>query len=369
MDEQTAPQTSQPAAYQSAPAAPAKPRRSKLPMIIFACIVLIGALIAGFVAWAGRNRETTDDAFTDGHAVLMMAQDAGAVTDLRVRDNQFVHKGDVLLAIDQRNYASELGEARGALATDQAKLASAKVQLERAKLLYPAELAAAQAELDSAQAQFTNARSNAARQHNVPREATSVESIDAADAAMLQAKAAVENAKAKVAQSDVVGQNIAIAAASVDELQGDVLSAQAKLAAAEVDFSNTTVVAPTDGWITKKNVEIGSFVQPGSQLFQIVTPDVFVTANFKEAQLTRMRAGDLVRIKVDAYPDLKLRGHVDSFQLGTGSRFTAFPAENATGNFVKIVQRLPVKIVIDSGLDPSQPLPLGLSVDPTVELR
>ena len=107
------------------------------------------------------------------------------------------------------------------------------------------------------------------------------------------------------------------------------------------------VTAPQDGWITKRNVEAGNYVTPGQQIFSIVTPDVWITANFKENQLDRMRPGQKVKIEVDAYPQLDLRGHVDSIQLGSGSKFTAFPPENATGNFVKIVQRVPVKIVID----------------------
>ena len=127
--------------------------------------------------------------------------------------------------------------------------------------------------------------------------------------------------------------------------------------------------APQDGWITKRNVEVGNYINVGQQIFSIVSPEVWVTANFKEGQLDYMRPGQKVRIKVDAYPSLDLRGHVDSIQLGSGSKFTAFPPENATGNFVKVVQRVPVKIVIDSGLDPNIPLPLGISVEPTVTVK
>jgi membrane fusion protein, multidrug efflux system len=116
-------------------------------------------------------------------------------------------------------------------------------------------------------------------------------------------------------------------------------------------------------------VQFGSFLQAGVSLFSIVSPQVWVTANFKESQLTHMRAGDAVKLDVDAYPDLELRGHVDSIQAGSGSRFSAFPTENATGNFVKIVQRVPVKILIDSGLPRDQALPLGLSVTPKVYLK
>jgi len=118
--------------------------------------------------------------------------------------------------------------------------------------------------------------------------------------------------------------------------------------------------------VTRRNVEMGNYLQSGTQIMALVTPEVWVTANFKESQLDRIRPGQRVEFEVDAYPSLKLRGHVDSIQLGSGSRFSAFPAENATGNFVKIVQRVPVKVVIDSGLDPNLPLPLGLSVVPTV---
>ncbi len=136
-----------------------------------------------------------------------------------------------------------------------------------------------------------------------------------------------------------------------------------------MNLSFTRITAPQDGWVTRRNVEQGNYLQPGGQIMALVTPDLWVTANFKETQLARMRAGQRVGIEVDAYPKLDLKGHVDSVQLGSGSKFSAFPAENATGNFVKIVQRVPVKIVIDSGLDPNQPLPLGLSVTPTVYFK
>ncbi len=169
-------------------------------------------------------------------------------------------------------------------------------------------------------------------------------------------------------QAELVPQYIGQAEAQVKQLEAQVALARAQLEQAELNLSWTKVTAPQDGWITKRNVEQGNYVQAGQSIFSIVTPDIWITANFKESQLDRMRPGEKVDISVDAYPDLKLTGHVDSVQLGSGSRFTAFPPENATGNFVKIVQRIPVKIVIDSGMDPNLPLPLGLSVVPTVRL-
>jgi membrane fusion protein (multidrug efflux system) len=176
-------------------------------------------------------------------------------------------------------------------------------------------------------------------------------------------------AEAQVVQNSPVPQRIGETDAQVGQLKGQIEQAQGRLDQANLNLSWTLVKAPQDGWITKRNVEAGNYVTAGQQIFSIVAPEVWITANFKESQLADMRKGQPVRITVDAYPALDLRGHVDSIQLGSGSKFTAFPPENATGNFVKVVQRVPVKIVIDSGLNPDVPLPLGISVEPTVTVR
>ena len=141
----------------------------------------------------------------------------------------------------------------------------------------------------------------------------------------------------------------------VSQIDAQLKTAQSQLDQAELNLSYGTIKAPQDGWITKRNIEVGNYLQVGASIFSIVTPEVWVTANFKESQLNRMRVGQKVHFAVDAYPGLKLDGHVDSVQLGSGSRFTAFPPENATGNFVKIVQRVPVKLIIDRGMDPEPP--------------
>ena len=174
----------------------------------------------------------------------------------------------------------------------------------------------------------------------------------------------MDQAQAAVRQAELVPQYIGEAEAQVRQLEAQVALAHAQLEQAMLNLSWTKVTAPQDGWITKRNVEQGNYVQAGQSVLSIVTPDIWITANFKESQLDRMRPGQKVDIGIDAYPHLKLTGHVDSIQLGSGSRFTAFPPENATGNFVKIVQRVPVKILIDHGLDPALPLPLGLSACP-----
>ncbi len=339
-----------------------KKKNSKLPLIILAIVVVLGA-IGGAIWWfLHRNLTDTDDAYTDGRIVTMAPQVNGYVAALAVKDNQFVHKGDVLVQIDPRPYEAARDQAKGELAAAEAQRDNAEIALQKANTTYPAQLAQAQGTLYNAQADYK-------RQHAVERGATTQQNVDQSTASLKTAQGQVQAAQAQVDMANLIPQNIEQAAAQVKQLDGQVLEMRAKLATAEVNLSFTRVTAPQDGWVTRRNVEQGNYLQPGMQIMALVTPEIWVTANFKENQLARMRPGQQVDIEVDAYPDLKLKGHVDSIQLGTGSKFSAFPAENATGNFVKIVQRVPVKIIIDSGMDQNQPLPLGISVVPTVTIR
>lgn len=367
-----------PAAGKPAEAAPEDPdardratRRKRRPRVLFIVLLVLGGLALGGIYWwlSGVNEESTDDAYTEGRAIQIAPQISGRVVSLDVSDNQFVRKGQALIHIDPRQYINTRDQDAGALATAEAQLAGQRLGAEIAKKNFPAALQAAKADLASAQANLALRQADFARQKSLPRQATTQQEVDSATAALQQAQAQVLQAQARVTQAEPVQQNIGQAEAQVRNITGQVEQARARLAQAELDLSHAIVRAPQDGWVTKRNVEQGNYVTPGQQIFAIVSPDVWITANFKETQLNLMRPGQSVRIGVDAYPDLKLTGHVDSIQLGTGSRFAAFPAENATGNFVKIVQRVPVKIVIDSGLDPTLPLPLGLSVEPTVTVR
>jgi membrane fusion protein (multidrug efflux system) len=345
-----------------------KSRRAARARWVLLLIVLVAAAGVAGRWYLARDEVSTDDAYTDGRAVAVAPQVAGTVVALHVTDNQRVKAGDLLLEIDPRAYIAARDQAQGNLQVAEAQLANARINLEWAKADYPAKLAAAQATLAAARAGHFKAEADARRQRGLPRQATTQQDIDSADAALRTSDAQVDQAQAQVQQADLVPQYIAEAEAQVTQLQAQVAFAHAQLEQAALNLSWTRVTAPQDGWITKRNVELGNYVQAGQSILSIVTPDIWITANFKESQLDRMRAGQKVDIGIDAYPHLKLLGHVDSIQLGSGSRFTAFPPENATGNFVKIVQRLPVKIVIDSGLDPSLPLPLGLSAVPTVHL-
>lgn len=333
-------------------------------------LFIVLAVVAGAVSYwyATKNEASTDDAYTDGHAITVAPQVSGTVVALEVTDNQRVKAGEVLMEIDPRAYIAARDQARGSLQVAEAQLANARIALESARVDYPAKLAAAQAQLVAAKATQFKAQADAKRQRGLPKQATMQQDVDNAEAAMRSADAQVDQAHAAVQQAELVPQFIGEAEAQVHQLEAQVALARAQLEQAELNLSWTIVTSPQDGWITKRNVEQGNYVQAGQAVLSIVTPDIWVTANFKESALERMRIGQQVDISVDAYPQLHLKGHVDSVQLGSGSRFTAFPPENATGNFVKIVQRVPVKIVIDSGMDPKLPLPLGISVVPTVRL-
>jgi membrane fusion protein, multidrug efflux system len=339
-------------------------------------VFLIGAVVLALLAIGGlyfwittRHIENTDDAYTDGRAITIAPQVSGVVISLDVNDNQFVKQGQVLIHIDPRQYQIDREQAEGALATAKAQYRGQQYGLEVAKKNFPAQLEAAKAQLEQAQATRARTQADYERQKALPRAATSQQDVDAAEAALKQAEAQVALAEAQITQNSPVTERIGETDAAVGQLKGQVEQAQARLDQADLNLSWTVVKAPQDGWITKRNVEKGNYVAPGQQLFSIVSPEVWITANFKESQLVDMRPGQHVSIKVDAYPQLRLEGHVDSIQLGSGSKFTAFPPENATGNFIKIVQRVPVKIVIDKGLDPNIPLPLGISVEPTVTVR
>jgi membrane fusion protein (multidrug efflux system) len=351
------------------PAVPPRRRRGTVRFIIVA-LLLIGGVYAGYSYWlANRDFEATDDAYVDGRAVTISPEVSGKVVSLDVTDNQFVRFGQPLIHIDDRQYVIDRDAAKGALAAAQAQLEGLKYAAEVAQKNFPAALQLAQAQLASAKAALVKAEADYKRQQSLPHQATTQQEVDAATSAYYQAQAAVALAEAQVRQAEPVTQRIGQTTAQVDDLRGQVDQAKARLAQAELNLSRTIVVAPQDGWVTKRNVEVGNYVSPGQQILSIVSPNVWITANFKETQLGSMRPGQPVTIDVDVYPELHLEGHVDSIQLGSGSKFTAFPPENATGNFVKIVQRIPVKIVIDKGLDPLVPLPLGASVDPRVKVR
>ena len=341
--------------------------RSKLPLII-AGILLVVVVIAGMIYWLATMGEvSTDDAYTDGNAVSMATNTSGYVTALYVNDNSYVHKGDLLAVVDPRANEAQLAQAQANLQLANANLTAAQVNLREEQVRAPAQLETAQAQLAQAKAQLLDAQRNYRRQLSVDQRATAQTDIDQSNTQLASAEAQVKQADANLKTAALVQDNIDTAQQQVAQREADVAQAQANLRAAKTALSYNYIRAPQDGWITKRNVQLGTYLQAGTQIFYIVTKDFWVTANFKETQLAHMKIGDKVTMGIDAYPSITLHGHVQSIQQGSGAVFTAFPAENATGNFVKIVRRVPVKIVIDSGMPANMPvLPYGISVTPTV---
>ncbi|MDJ0387588.1 HlyD family secretion protein [Roseomonas sp. E05] len=344
-------------------------RPGRWPLIIGGLVLLIAIIGGAWYWWSHRNQESTDDAYTEGRAVTIAPKVSGYVAELAVKDNQFVHAGDLLLRIDASDLTAQRNQARANLQLARAQLDAAQVQLQVAQVRAPAQLEQAQAQLRAAQASQAQAEAEYRRQRRVDPRATTQSSIDTANAQLQAQTAQVAQAEAQLRIARLTEQDIQLAQAAVEQRKAQVAQAEAQLSEAETMLSYAVLRAPQDGWVTRRNVEQGGFVQPGSTLMSLVTPNLWITANFKETQLTAMEPGQPVTIEVDAYPDLELRGHVDSIQMGSGARFSAFPAENATGNFVKIVRRVPVKIAIDSGLPEHEPLPLGISVVPTVKVE
>jgi membrane fusion protein (multidrug efflux system) len=328
----------------------APPSAKRKPLLILTFVVIIGAII-GFCVWfASRGYQSTDDAFIDGHIIQESARISAEVVAVHFEDNQEVTKGELLVELDPRDSAVALEKARAQLIQAQAQEAQATAQL-----------AQAQAQLGEQSAQSEIAGINFNRDASLYQQdlrAIARQDVDTTKASLAAASATVDAARANVqaAQSE-----IGSAAAAVNV-------AQAAVDNAILQASYTGITAAESGRITRKTVEPGNFVTDGQTLFSIVQHDVWVTANFKETQLNRMRRGQPVRIRVDAFPDRDLKAHVDSFQLGSGSRFSLLPAENATGNYVKVVQRIPVKIVFDEPLDVLTHLAPGMSVEPRVDV-
>ncbi|MXV44919.1 HlyD family efflux transporter periplasmic adaptor subunit [Saccharibacter sp. 17.LH.SD] len=342
------------------------PKGSSLKRVILILLVIMVLLGVGLYIFFNRNKIDTDDAYVTGRKISIAAHVSGYVSRLLVNDNQFVHQGDLLVQIDGRDYLAELHRAEGAVQQAEADMKAFSLAEMVAQKNFPGRLAEAQGGLGIAKARLFRAQTNYERQHRVNRAATTQQDIDTARAALDEALASVVQAQGQLTQALPVQANIANANARVSQAQASLVSAHAELERARQNVDWLDVRAPRDGWISQRNVEQGNFVQVGQEMFSIVPTEMWIVANYKETQLTDIRPGQKVDIEVDAYPQLHLEGHVDSIQKGSGESFSAFPPENATGNFVKTVQRIPVKILIDRGLDPKLPLSVGMSVEPTV---
>jgi membrane fusion protein (multidrug efflux system) len=271
-----------------------------------AALVIAGIGYGGFAMFHSFTHETTDDAFIDVHFVSVAPKISGRVAVVHVDDNQLVKKGDVLVEIDPRDFQVALAQAKANLAKDKAAQIRADVNEKRAQDLFTKKVMSAQE-----------------RDTNV---------------------------------------------AAADSSKGSVQADEAAVEQAELNLGYAKITASIDGYVTKEAVTVGDYLQVGQALMSLVPPRVWVIANFKETQLRGMRPGQPATISVDAYAGLKLQGHVDSIQAGSGAAFSLLPPENATGNYVKVVQRVPVKIVLDDQRDVQRVLGPGMSVVPSVSV-
>lgn len=333
-------------------------------ILLAALIIAVGA---GLYYYFHRYDISTDSAAIDGHAALVSPKVQGYVKNLYIEDNQAVKAGEVLLEIDPADYRIRRDRARAGLAAAKAALAAAVHNRATTAVAAPANEAAIAAQAVSATAIWEKSANDRQRMESLfAAGACSQQQRDQAIATERADRAALEKLRADLKSASTAPDVIAAAQNTSEQLQAQVHQAEADLAQTESDLLNTKIIAPMDGRIIKCNIEAGNYVQTGQQLASLVGTDLWVVANFKETQLERIAPGQPVDIRIDAYPNVVLQGKVDSFQSGTGSRFSLFPAENATGNFIKIVQRVPVKIVFDTPPDDKLHLGLGMSVIPTV---
>lgn len=350
-----APAVSSPAAHAQAPA-PGLPRA-----IGAAAIVALIAVVAYFII-AGWGRESTDDAYVTVHLTTVIAKVPAYVQTLHIDDNAAVQAGELLVELDPRDYAVEVEIARANL--DAA--ASRRREADDRVSIADADTAQARAELSVAHANATLAEANLKRLRSVSdARAISNERLDTGVAAADATRATVTAAETKVHSTSAAAE---LARSQVKTAVAALAQAQAALDQAQLNLSYTKITAVETGTIANKLVEEGNYVQPGQTLFSIVPVAPYVVANFKETQLERMRPGQAAQVRVDAYPHLRLKGHVDSLQRGTGSVFALLPPENATGNFVKVVQRVPVKIVFDDPGEAIKWISPGMSVETEVSV-
>jgi membrane fusion protein (multidrug efflux system) len=365
--------------------------------VLIAGVIIIAALAV--LVWRHYSaRESTDDAQIDGHIAPISARVSGTVTNVYVNDNQYVKAGTVLVQLDPTDYRVAVERAQAELADAEASARAARTGVPVTSTGTSSQLRTAQADLAAAQDQVNAARARlreAEARHNltvqdlnrlkqlvardeisqqrydtaVTAEQQAAAAVDAARAAVSNAQSQVAQARAKVDSASTGPEQVSITRSRATAAEATVARLRAALEQAQLNLQYTTLRAPINGVVSKKSVEPGQVVQAGQPLLAVVNlDDLWVTANFKENQLKKMHPGQPATISVDAY-GRKYKGHVESIGGATGARFSVLPPENATGNYVKVVQRIPVKIVFEKGQDPDHLLRPGMSVVPTVMIN
>jgi len=337
----------------------------KIILSVVALVLIAAAGGGGWYWWTtGRFFESTDNAYVQGDISVISPKVAGYVREVRVVDNQQVRAGDVLALIDDEDFAAKAAESRAAVAAEEAAIAGIDRKLEWQSSI----IAAAKANVVSAQAELARAQPNYERYKKmVASNVVGRSDYDEVEATLRKAEAEVTRTQAALAAED--GQLVVVLA---DRKQADAQLAQARaaLTMAQNDLNNTLIKAPVAGVVGNKGVQVGQYVKTGTQLMAVVPlPQVYVVANFKETQLENMRPGQPVEIAIDAYPNHKLIGTVESFAPASGAVFSLLPPENATGNFTKVVQRVPIRIAVPKENALAGLLRPGLSVEVSVDTR
>ncbi|MCQ1057628.1 HlyD family secretion protein [Photobacterium sp. DNB23_23_1] len=341
-----------------------KRNKKKAPLIATLIMLSLGALGSGYWFGYGQYFESTDNAYLQGDITNISPKISGYITKSFVSDNQQVKTGDLLAKIDDRDFKAALDQAKANLAVSQAAIDNlhAQEQLQKTQIRQvQSQIASAKAEFDRAKQQVTRTRSLLKRNYSSQDELDSMTSHQKVTAAQLEeANASYQGAK----------DQLVVIASQVKQAEAAMTEAQAQLEQAQLNLAYTNIYAPVDGIVGKRSLRVGLYVQPGMPLMSLVpTSNVWIEANFKETQLSGIHQGQSVTVELDAFPGQPLQGVVDSFSPATGAKFALLPPENATGNFTKIVQRVPVKITIPDPQNLKGRLIPGLSVVATVDTR
>jgi membrane fusion protein (multidrug efflux system) len=341
--------------------------RSRKKLWLGGAVVLVLIAVAAYgVQWwtVGQYIESTDDAYVGGNVTDLAPRVDGLITRVAVTDNQAVHAGDLLVQIDGRDYRVALAKAQASVVGAQAALAN----LDATRTLQLALVNEAQADVSAAAAQTQLARYNQTRYRSLAaHDAGSLQDAQTADATLSQAVAAQEKNAAALQAAQA---QIAVIGTEKQQAQATLAAALSDLGRAQLNLDYTQIRAPVDGSIGNRSAQLGGYATIGAQLVSIVPAQgLWVDANFKEDQIARMHAGERVRIEADVLPGQKFTGHVASLAPATGAIFSVLPAENATGNFTKIVQRVPVRILLDGDASQLGKLRAGLSVTAYVDTK
>lgn len=346
---------------------PKKPPPYKRPIFwIVVAIVAAVLIVGGILYWLHKRQYvTTDDAFVDAHIVRVSAEVQGRLTHVAAADNRHIQAGALLATIEPQGPQASLAQAQAQVLQADAQIQQAEAQVVAARA--QRDQAAAQARAPEAQA--IRARQDLARYEALVRLDAQAVSGTQLDQAREQARSAEAQAAAARRQIDNADAQIAVSRKQVRAARAQREAAEAQVAQAQVTFGYLAIRAPISGQLVNRSVNVGSYVSVGTQLLAIVPDQLYITANFKETQLTLVRPGQPVSIKVDAFPDVEFEGHVDSIQRGAGQAFQLLPPQNATGNYVKVVQRVPVRILFDRPDPHRYAIGPGMSVVPTIKVR